>query len=401
MNPMNPDAPAWEDVMVGNYGVPGRTLVRGEGSRVWDDAGGEYTDLLAGIAVNVLGHAHPAVVRAVREQVGTLGHVSNLYASPPAVALAARLQALSGGHRALLVNSGTEANEAALKAVRRYAHDHGRDGVVLAFDDSFHGRTLGALALTGQPKYHAGFGPLPGGVVHVPFNDPAALEAAFAAHTVLGVFFEAVQGESGVVPMTQETADTLARLCRQHDALLVADEVQAGVGRTGRFFAFEHLGLEPDVITLAKGLGGGMPVGACLLRPHVALAMGPGTHGCTFGGNPVCAAAALAVLDALEEGGLVARAGRLGAVWEAALDEVGLDHRGLGLLQGVPGLDARAVAAAMADAGYLVGVAGPGVVRVAPPLTISEADLVAAAGALARVAGTHAAEAGAATVTTG
>lgn len=380
-----PGPTTWNDVMAGNYGTPALTLVRGEGSRVWDADGNQYTDLLAGIAVNVLGHAHPVIVDAVTAQVQTLGHVSNLYATPPAMELAARLQALSGGHKAMLLNSGTEANEAALKAVRKHAHDHGRDGLILAFHQSFHGRTLGALALTGQPKYHEGFGPLPGNVVHLPFNDPAALESAFQDHAVIGVFFEAIQGEGGVVPMTQETADTLDRLCKQHDALLVADEVQTGVGRTGRFFGFEHLGLQPDIITLAKGLGGGMPIGACLLSPHVALGMGPGTHGCTFGGNPVSCAAALAVLDTLESEGLVEQAARLGQVFEAALDVAGLPHRGLGLLQGVLVADAAGTAASLRDAGFLVGIAGGGVVRFAPPLTIDEEALQAAVERLAQV----------------
>ncbi len=377
----------WNDVMAPNYGTPAITLARGQGAIVWDDNGRSYTDLLAGIAVNILGHAHPAIVDAVQNQIATLGHISNLYASGPAVTLAGRLQALSGGHKSILVNSGTEANEAALKAIRRRAHDQGRtNGVVLAFHNSFHGRTLGALALTGQPKYQLGFGPLPGNVLHVPFNDPGALEAAFEAHDVIGVFMESVQGEGGVVPMTQATADTLGRLCAQHDAMLAVDEVQTGVGRTGRFFAFEHLGLKPDIITLAKGLGGGMPLGACLLSPTLATTLGPGTHGTTFGGNPVAAAAALSVLDVVQSEELVRQSARLGGLWGDALDDAGLAHRGLGLLQGVPGLDAAKVRSAMADAGFLVGMAGPNVVRVTPPLIISEESLLSAVAPLAAAA---------------
>jgi len=376
----------WEAALVPNYGTPRLLLVRGSGCQVEDAAGRTYVDLLAGIAVNVLGHAHPAVVAAVQKQVARLAHTSNLYANGPSLRLAERLRDLAGGHKTLFLNSGTEANEAALKLCRRHAHATDRaQGVVLAFHGSFHGRTTGALALTGQPHHRTGFDPFPGQVIHVPFNDPGAIEAAFEAHDVVGAFAECIQGEGGVAPMTQEAADTLQKACQGHDALLCIDEVQTGIGRTGRFFAYEHHGLRPDAVTLAKGLGGGMPLGACLVAPRHAGLLGPGSHGCTFGGNAVAAAAGNAVLDVLERDGLIAGAGRLGALLAAELEANSLAWRGRGLLVGVP-LDhdgAPKAVQAMEEAGYLVGQAGKRVVRLAPPLTIDGSTLLGAVPALA------------------
>lgn len=384
-------ADRWSQVMVPNYATPSILLTRGRGARVEDQEGKTYVDLMAGVAVNALGHAHPAVVEAVTRQVQTLSHTSNLYANAPSLLLAERLQALAGGgHKALFTNSGTEANEAALKLARRHAHAQGTpDAVVLAFTDSFHGRTTGALALTGQPHYHEGFQPLPGQVVHVPFNDPSALEAAFAAHRVAAVFFEAIQGEGGVTPMTQDTADTMARLAVRHKTLLVADEVQCGVGRTGAFFAYEHLRLRPDVVTMAKGIGGGLPLGAMLATSGAAALLGPGSHGCTFGGNPIACAAGNAVLDVIATTGLMPKAARLGAAFQRSLGDLGVASRGRGLLLGVPLPEPKApdVVAAMREAGYLVGQAGKSVVRLAPPLVIEESDFLGAAPVLARTLG--------------
>ncbi|MEA3190409.1 MAG: acetylornithine/N-succinyldiaminopimelate aminotransferase [Thermoplasmata archaeon] len=378
----------WEAVMAPNYPTPAIQLEKGQGATVWDSEGRVYTDLLAGIAVNILGHAHPALVRAVSTQVALLAHTSNLYANAPNMRLAERLQARThAGHKVIFQNSGTEANEAALKLVRRHAHAKGMpDAVVVAFHNSFHGRTSGAVKLTGQAHYQEGFTPLPEQVVHVPFNDPAVLEQAFAQHKVAGVFFEAVQGEGGVLPITKDAAATMARLCKQHDAVLVADEIQTGVGRTGRFFGYEHDGLEPDVVTLAKGLGGGLPIGAALIHPKFAPLLPSGAHGTTFGGNAVCCAAGNAVLDVLEQDGLVARAQALGRTFTNALGEAGLQARGRGLLLGVPlpGPQAPDVVKAMREAGYLVGQAGKTVVRIAPPLTISEKQLVGAVPHLAK-----------------
>lgn len=376
----------WGAAMVPNYATPSIQLVRGHGARVEDVDGNSYLDLMAGVAVNALGHAHPAIIEAVTRQISTLSHTSNLYANAPSLLLAERLQAIAGGHKCLFVNSGAEANEAALKLLRRHAHAQGMpDAVVLAFDNSFHGRTTGAVALTGQSHYHAGFAPLPGQIVHVPFNDCAALEAVFAKHNVAGMFFESVQGEGGVTPMTPETAMTMARLAQGHNALLVADEVQTGVGRTGNFFAFEHDGLHPDVITMAKGIGGGLPLGAMLAKPAAAALLDAGSHGCTFGGNPIACAAGNAVLDVLSKNHLVGRAGSLGKGMLTRLQELGLPARGRGLLIGIPlpGPQAPAVVASMRAKGYLVGQAGKSVVRLAPPLIIGETELLGAAAVLA------------------
>ncbi len=372
----------WESTFVPNYPTPALQFVQGKGARVWDAAGREYLDLLAGIAVNILGHAHPEIVFAVKEQVACLGHVSNLYASDVALEYAERLSRASGDRRVLLVNSGAEANEAALKLVRRHAHEaDAPDGVVVAFEGSFHGRTIATLGLTGQSAHRKGFDPLPGGVVHVPYNDPEALKATFEDHRVVGVFTEYVQGEGGVVPMENETARTLKRLTDTPETVLVADEVQTGVARTGTFFAHEAYDHTPDVVTLAKGLGGGLPLGATLVDERFAGLLGPGSHGCTFGGNPVSVAAGNVVLDVVERDDLANRAKSLGAMLENVLQEglsgTGLAPRGLGLLQGIAlGQDVAPKALQNAqDTGYLVGQAGKSVVRLAPPLIIEREDL--------------------------
>ena len=377
--------------MAPNYATPPLQLLSGKGCRVTDSEGRTYLDLLAGIAVSSLGHAHPDLVKAVSTQVGLLAHTSNLYANGPDVRLAERLQArtepFGGGYRAIFQNSGTEANEAALKLVRRHAHHAGMpDGVILAFHNSFHGRTMGALTLTGQPHYHEGYDPLLPGIGYVPFNDPAALEAAFEGSRVAGLFVESIQGEGGVLPITTDTARTMQRLCTANNALLVADEIQTGVGRTGRFFGFEHDGLAPDAITLAKGLGGGLPIGALLMRPDRAGLLPAGAHGTTFGGNPVACAAGNAVLDVLESDNLVGRAKALGATFQSALSDAGVQSRGRGLLLGLPlaGPTAQDAVKAMREAGYLVGQAGKSVLRIAPPLVVPEADLLGAVPVLAK-----------------
>jgi acetylornithine aminotransferase len=393
-------AARWESAMAPNYTTPALQLVSGKGCKVTDSEGRTYLDLLAGIAVSSLGHGHPDLVRAVSTQVGLLAHTSNLYANGPSVRLAERLQAKTEsfagvGYKAIFQNSGTEANEVALKLVRRHAHHAGiKDGVVLTFDNSFHGRTMGALTLTAQPHYHEGYDPLLPGVAYVPFNDPAALEKAFEQHRVAGVFFESVQGEGGVLPMDKETAHTLGKLTARHDALLVADEVQTGVGRTGRFFGFEHDGLVPDALTLAKGLGGGLPVGAILIHPKRAPLFAPGAHGTTFGGNPVACAAGNAVLDVLERDALVPKAARLGERFMAEVreqgQEAGIGARGRGLLVGVPLSSPNAPKAveALRGKGILVGQAGKSVLRIAPPLIVSEDDLMGAVPALVEAAAT-------------
>lgn len=376
-------ADRWDDAMIPNYGTPTLHLASGNGSFVTDVDGNTYLDLLAGLAVNILGHAHPRIVAAVHEQTRTLGHVSNLYATEPALRLAERLSHHAYGHKAALLNSGSEANELAYKICRRYAHQEGQPHArVLAFEGSFHGRTMAALALTGQPSKQHGFGPFPEPIEHIPYDDPEALEAAFEEGPVAGVFVEYVQGEGGIRPMSEETASTLHRLVDEHDALLVADEVQTGLGRTGRFFAHQNHGVKPDIVTMAKALGGGLPASACLVREDVAGLMGQGSHGCTFGGNPIACAAANAVLDVYEEEDLGQRARRLGGRFAEALGEGldGITPRGQGLLLGLPvgAPVAKAVQGRARKEGILLGRAGEEVVRLAPPLVVDEEALMGA-----------------------
>ncbi len=294
----------WSATMMRTYATPTMTLVRGSGAYVWDSAGRRYLDLLAGIAVNLLGHAHPALTEAVTRQISTLGHVSNLFATEPPVALAEALLARAGRPgRVFFTNSGAEANEAAFKLSRRT----GRTRVVAALG-GFHGRTMGALALTGQPAKADPFRPLPGEVTFIPYGDTAALAAAVDGECAM-VILEPIQGENGVITPPAGYLAEARRVTAAHGALLVLDEVQTGVGRTGRFFAHEAHGVEPDVVTLAKGLGGGLPIGACVAFGAAADLLGPGSHGSTFAGNPVSCAAALAVLATIDDEDLLA-AGR-------------------------------------------------------------------------------------------
>ncbi|MEU5915164.1 acetylornithine transaminase [Streptomyces sp. NPDC047141] len=360
--------------MMDNYGTPPLALVRGEGSTVWDEEGRAYTDFTGGIAVNALGHAHPALVSAVQEQAARLGHVSNLFVSEPGVALAERLIELLGRPgRVFFANSGAEAAEAAFKIARRT----GRPQIVAA-QGGFHGRTMGALALTGQPAKQAPFAPLPAEVTHVPYGDTEALRAAVTERTA-AVVLEPVQGEAGVVPAPEGYLRAAREITRDAGSLLVLDEVQTGIGRTGHWFAHQaDRGVEPDVITLAKGLGGGLPIGATIAFGPAAALLTPGQHGSTFGGNPVACAAGLAVLETIEKEELLAHVTRVG---ERLRDGVtALRHplvrevRGAGLLLGVVLAEpvAARVQRAAQDAGFLVNAAGPDVVRLAPSLTVPE-----------------------------
>ncbi|VBA50584.1 acetylornithine transaminase [Mycobacterium pseudokansasii] len=368
----------WQAVMLNNYGIPPIALASGDGAMVTDVDGNTYVDLLGGIAVNVLGHRHPAVIDAVTQQLSTLGHTSNLYATEPGVTLAEELVALLGAEtraRVFFCNSGTEANELAFKLSRLT----GRTKLVAA-QEAFHGRTMGSLALTGQPAKQAPFQPLPGYVTHVPYGDVDALAAAVDDDTA-AVFLEPIMGESGVVVPPEGYLAAARDITSRHGALLVLDEVQTGMGRTGAFYAHQHDGITPDVVTLAKGLGGGLPIGACLAVGPAAELMTPGLHGSTFGGNPVCTAAALAVLRTLATDDLVRRADVLGKTLRQGIESLGhplVDHvRGRGLLLGIvlTGEYAKAVEAAARDAGYLVNAAAPDVIRLAPPLIISEQQL--------------------------
>ncbi|WKU48300.1 acetylornithine transaminase [Streptomyces sp. VNUA116] len=363
----------WRGALMDTYGTPPLALVRGAGATVQDADGRTYLDLVGGIAVNALGHAHPAVVRAVSEQVATLGHVSNLYAAEPPVRLAERLLELSGRDgRVFFSNSGAEAVEAAFKIARRT----GRTRMVAAAG-GFHGRTMGALALTGRPAKQDPFLPLPGEVTHVPYGDVAALRAAVDGRTA-AVVLEPVQGENGVVPAPPGYLRAAREITGAAGALLVLDEVQTGIGRTGHWFAHEAAGVEPDVVTLAKGLGGGLPIGATVAFGRAAGLLTPGQHGSTFGGNPVACAAALAVLATIEAGGLLGHVRRVGERLRAGIGATGhpllREVRGAGLLLGVvlaAPVAARAQQAAL-EAGFLVNAAAPDVLRLAPPLVLRE-----------------------------
>jgi acetylornithine aminotransferase len=382
----------WSEVMMNNYGTPPLALVSGDGAVVTDADGKSYVDLLGGIAVNVLGHRHPAVIEAVTRQLGTLGHTSNLYATEPGIALAEELvRELGVPARAFFCNSGTEANEVAFKITRLT----GRTKLVAA-QGAFHGRTMGSLALTGQPSKQAPFAPLPGDVVHVPYGDADALAAAVGADTA-AVFLEPIMGEGGVVVPPAGYLAAAREITARHGALLVVDEVQTGVGRTGTFYAHQYDGITPDIVTLAKGLGGGLPIGACLAIGATGDLLTPGLHGSTFGGNPVCTAAALAVLKTLAGEHLVERAGMLGKTLHDGIESLNhplVDHvRGRGLLCGVvlTAEAAKPVEAAARDAGYLVNAAAPDVVRLAPPLVVTDAQIDGFLGALPAIleAGEH------------
>jgi acetylornithine/N-succinyldiaminopimelate aminotransferase len=368
----------WSAVMMNNYGVPPVALAGGNGAVVTDVDGMSYLDLLGGIAVNILGHGHPAILEAVTRQMSTLGHTSNLYATEPGIALAEALAGLLGADtetRVLFCNSGAEANETAFKLSRLT----GRTKVVAA-QGGFHGRTMGALALTGQPSKQAPFKPLPGDVTHVPYGDADALADAVGDETA-AVFLEPIMGESGIVVPPDGYLAAARDITARHGALLVLDEVQTGMGRTGTFFAHQHDGVTPDVVTMAKGLGGGLPIGACLATGPAAQLLTAGLHGSTFGGNPICASAALAVLRVLADDDLVCRAGALGKTLRhniESLDHPSIDHvRGRGLLCGIvlTTPTAKDVEAAARSAGFLVNAAAPDVVRLAPALIITAPQL--------------------------
>ncbi|WP_308117280.1 acetylornithine transaminase [Streptomyces fuscigenes] len=366
----------WEAVMADNYGTPPLSLVRGAGATVWDADGRAYTDFVGGIAVNALGHGHPAVVEAVSRQIASLGHVSNLYVAEPPVALAERLVQLAGRPgRVYFCNSGAEANEAAFKMGRLTGRTH-----MVATTGGFHGRTMGALALTGQEGKRAPFAPLPGEVTHVPFGDAGALRAAVTEETAF-VIIEPIQGELGVVVPPKGYLEAAREITRATGTLLVLDEVQTGVGRTGHWFHHQAFqGVEPDIVTLAKGLGGGLPLGAALAFGPAADLLKPGQHGTTFGGNPVACAAGLAVLDTLAADGALDGVKRLGEKLRDGIEGLGhplVSHvRGAGLLLGIVLTEQLAplVQRAAQDAGFLVNAPAPDVVRLMPPLVVGDGE---------------------------
>ncbi|WP_030963270.1 acetylornithine transaminase [Streptomyces sp. NRRL S-378] len=366
----------WRDALTDNYGTPAVALVRGRGAQVWDADGKQYTDFVGGIAVNALGHAHPAIVTAVTEQVSTLGHVSNLFASEPVIALGERLLQLFGRPgKVFFCNSGAESVEAAFKIGRLTGRTH-----MVATDGGFHGRTMGALALTGQPKKQEPFLPLPGDVTHVPYGDVEALRAAVTEETAL-VVIEPIQGENGVVVPPAGYLTAAREITRATGTLLVLDEVQTGIGRCGQWFEHQaHEGVEPDIVTLAKGLGGGLPIGAVVAFGPTADLLKPGQHGTTFGGNPVACAAGLAVIDTIAAEDLLDRVKARGERLRSGIESSGhplVSHvRGAGLLLGIVLTQPLApeVQQAAQDAGFLVNAPAPDVVRLMPPYVLTEAE---------------------------
>ena len=363
------------------------TFVRGRGCLLYDDAGREYLDLVAGIAVNLLGHSHPDVVAAVTKQSAELIHTSNLYFTQPQVALAQRLVELAFPSRVFLCNSGAEANEAAIKIARKWGARN-RDGAfeIITTTGSFHGRTLATVTAGGQHKYSDPFEPLPPGFVHVPYNDAAAIQAATTDKTV-AVMLEPVMGEIGIIPAAPGYLVRVRRWCDKKNMLLILDEVQTGLGRTGRWFAHQHAGITPDVMTLAKGLGGGVPIGACLANPRADV-FEPGDHGSTFGGNPLACVAATTVLHVIERDGLVGHAAEMGDLLHAALSDMGAkDVRGVGLMRAFEFAEAKAkpFQQACLESGLVVNAVDDHTVRLVPPLVIAASDIDRAQDVMHRV----------------
>ena len=374
------------------YGAPSVRMVRGEGCRLWDEDGNEYLDFLAGIAVVGVGHANPEIAEAIAEQARTLVHVSNLYGSVPGTEVAITLdRLLGGGGQIFFTNSGAEAIECAIKLARKWG-GHGRYGVVSAYG-SFHGRTLGALHATGQPAKWEGFQPLPEGFRHVAWNDLEALEAAIDP-SIAAVLLEPIQGEGGVNPATAQYFEGVRRLCDERGLLMIVDEIQTGLGRTGEWFGFQHFGVEPDVVTMAKALGNGMPIGACWAKKDVAAVFQPGDHGTTYGGQPLAASAARATLAILERINAPQLAEQAGAQLRHSLEIIDgvVEVRGLGLLLAAElaeGIDSKAVAADLLNRGLIVNAVSQTALRFAPPLIVSESEIEQAVDLLSAVLATH------------
>lgn len=368
------------------------TLVRGEGVSVWDTDGRRYLDFVAGIAVNVLGHCHPAIVEAVQQQVTQLVHVSNLYYNVRQIELAELLGQQSGGMRSFFSNSGSEAIEGAIKLARKYGRVH-RNGAyeIISMQNSFHGRTMAAAAATGQPTYQAAWAPLPDGFQQVPFNDLEAAKAATSDKTA-GILVEAIQGEGGIWPASKEYLQGLRQWCDEQNLVLICDEVQSGVGRTGRFFGYEHYGITPDIITMAKGLAGGIPIGAMLTGPRTDLFV-PGDHGTTFGGNPLASAAGIATVKTILEQNLLEHAEKMGEQWNRVLEELCGKYsslidtpRGIGLMRAVHvqrNLGAAIVQKAL-ELGLLLNSPHGDALRMVPPLILTEENITEARALLDR-----------------
>jgi acetylornithine/N-succinyldiaminopimelate aminotransferase len=383
---MNVTRSTFNEVMVPNYQPADMVMVRGEGSRLWDQDGRDYLDFAGGIAVTLLGHCHPKLVAALAEQAGKLWHLSNVMTNEPALRLAQKLVETTFADRVFFCNSGAEANEAAFKLARRYGNaiDPAKHEII-SFFNAFHGRTLFTVSVGGQAKYTQGFEPIPGGITHLPFNDLAALEAAVSARTC-AIVLEPIQGEGGILPATAAFIAAARRLADEHQALLIFDEVQSGMGRSGHLYAYQHYGVTPDVLTSAKGLGGGFPIGAMLATRAAADVLAFGTHGSTYGGNPLACAVGEAVLDMVNDPALLAGVVHRAQLIRDGLDSIGRRYgvftpsRGLGLLIGAPMSDAwKGRAKDIVNAGLANGVwtlvAGPDVLRLAPSLVISETEI--------------------------
>ena len=367
--------------------------VRGQGALMWDPEGNQYLDFVSGIAVNSFGHCHPAIVEAIVKQAGTMLHCSNLYYIEPQVKLAKQLAENTGLSKAFFANSGAEANEAAIKLARKYAKvKHGAHKVeIVTAWESFHGRTLATITATGQPKYQQGFEPLPAGFKYVPFNDLEAMEQAVGPNTC-AVLLEPVQGEGGVNVASRHYLEGVKLLCETHGALLIFDEIQCGMGRTGRFLACQHYDLQADLVTLAKALGGGFPIGALLATEATAAVFQPGDHASTFGGNPLACAAGLAAVELLTQGGVLENAAAVGAYFYDLLAAIAAKHdyvkevRGLGLILGLElTIEGQGIVNACREKGLLINCTNGNVLRFIPPLTITRAEAEQAAGILAEI----------------
>ncbi len=390
------DRELYDRVMTPNYAPMTMIPERGEGVRLWDTDGKEYMDFAAGIAVSALGHAHPELCKALAEQAGKFWHVSNLLTNRPAIDLANRLCSLTFSERVFFANSGAEANEAALKLARRYALDHYGQGKteIISFNNSFHGRTFFTVCVGGQKKYSDGFGPKPGDITHLPFNDVEALQSAVSDRTC-AIIFEPVQGEGGVHPATEEFVRTARELCDRYNACLIFDEVQIGMGRSGHLFTYQKLGITPDILTSAKGLGGGFPIGAMLTTEAIADSLKVGTHGSTFGGNPMACAVACKVLEIVSDPDMLSAVESKSTLLKSELEKLNQKYdlftqvRGDGLLLGCELSEkwkdrARDILTQCAEEGLLILMAGANVLRLAPPLIIEEKDIIAGVAVMGR-----------------
>ncbi len=377
----------FDQVMVPNYSPSAIIPVRGEGSLLWDEQGNQYFDLAAGIAVNAVGHCHPDVVAALNKQSQKLWHLSNVYTNRPILELAERMVEATFADKIFFANSGGEANEAAFKLARKYAHDNfgPEKNEIIAFKNAFHGRTLFTVSVGGQPKYTKGFEPIPAGITHLEFNNLEQLEQAISDKTC-AVVLEPIQGEGGIIPCTEAFIKKVRELCDAHNALLVLDEIQTGMGRTGKLFAYMHFGITPDILTSAKALGGGFPIGAMLTTDKVALAMGIGSHGSTYGGNALAGAVGKAVFEIINTDEVLAGVEQKAGLFRELLHSINDKHqvfeeiRGMGLMIGCAMNEkwtgkAKAFMTAALEEGVMILIAGSNTLRLVPSLLISESDI--------------------------